>query len=728
MFPKLRGGRLVAFAMLLIGFIVGTVSTIEVSAISSEIARLSNASTTDELLAGDERALASSIATDVVELQHANDRGQSPEAMRSELVRVAGVFDENLQALGRGGFVRLPSGNSVEIAPLSGDKVVGLMKNANDVWAHAYREIREEDTYATLAGAQVDRLASVVTHDTSDVSATFNELALQIGADAESAIDDLTGRRTYFTALAVLSVLLVLGAIFNRIVIGGANIRRYSVQLGGLLERFSARTSELFEAKRETDLIMSTVSQGLLLVDTTGEIAPHYSDEVRRIFRTDAIAGRTFLDLVRPLVPDKTLSVLADYFALLIDKDRPDRLLAKINPFDELEVNFASAQGGFESRYLGVVFRRIFGSDGAVSRIFIAVTDSTASVQFEKKLRAIEQKKDRQFGLLLSIINLEERTLDDFTATAREQVGMMNDALRAEDFAGKTQPEGVRKRLELLARAAHNVRGNAAAIGLDIFVRDCETFEDRLSDLEKQTAPGGDAFLGLVIVLANLRQHLDELVELRATLSVVRAEARTHTPAAQHARPVDFAGELQVLATAIGRTIGKSVVVRAETLDLTPLESVQRRALMDVLIQLTRNSVVHGIETRDARVQRGKPASGTILITSTLADESYTIEYRDDGAGIDLARIRKRIIAQGLATESAVEAMTEPQIIGAIFEPAFSTATGDASHAGRGMGLDMVKETILTRLDGKMNVDSHAGRHLFFRFRIPVRVLAHERS
>jgi HPt (histidine-containing phosphotransfer) domain-containing protein len=728
MFPSLRGGRLVAFAMLVVGFFVGTFSTIEVSAISSDIAAVSNRSTTDELLAGDERALASSIATDVVELQHANDRGQSPEAMRAELVRVAGVFDENLRALSHGGYVRLPSGNSVEIDPLAGDKVVGLIKTANDVWAHAYREIREEDTYATLAGAQVDRLASVVTHDTSEVSATFNELALQIGTDAESEIDDLTGRRTFFTSLAVLSVLLVLGAIFNRIVIGGANIRRYSEQLGGLLERFSARTGELFEAKRETDLIMSTVSQGLLLVDTAGEIAPHYSDEVRRIFRTDAIAGRTFLDLIRPLVPDKTLAVLTDYFTLLLDHDRSDRLLAKINPFEELEVNFASPQGGFESRYLGVVFRRIFAPGGGVARIFIAVTDSTASVEFEKKLRAIEQKKDRQFGLLLSIINLDERSLDDFTATAREQLRTMNEALRAEDFAGKAQPAGSLKRLEVLARAAHNLRGNAATVGLDLFVRDCETFEDRLSELEKQTAPGGDAYLGLVVVLANVRQHLDELVELRATLSVVRAEARTHAPAAQHARPVDFAGELQVLATAIGRTLGKSVVVRAETLDLTPLESVQRRALMDVLIQLTRNSVVHGIETRDARVQRAKPPSGTIRISSAIADDAYTIEYRDDGAGIDIARIRKRLVAQGLATEAAVEAMTEPQIIGAIFEPAFSTASEDTPHAGRGMGLDMVKETILTRLDGKMNVDSHAGRHLYFRFRIPVRVLAPQSS
>jgi HPt (histidine-containing phosphotransfer) domain-containing protein len=724
MLRSLRGGRLVAFAMLVIGFFVGTVSTIAVSAISAEIAAVSNKSTTDELLIGDERALAGSIATDVVELQHANDRGQSPEATRAELVRVAGVFDDNLRALGHGGSVRLPSGNSVAIEPLGGDKVVGLMKTANDVWAHAYREIREEDTYATLAGAQVDRLASVVTHDTNEVAATFNELALAIGTDAESEIDELTARRTFFTALAVLSVLLVLGAIFNRIVIGGANIRRYSVQLGGLLERFSAKTSELFEAKRETDLIMSTVSQGLLLVDTAGVIAPQHSDEVRRIFRTEAIAGRTFLDLFRPLVPDKTLSVLTDYFALLQDPDRSDRLLAKINPFEELEVNFASAAGGFESRYLGVVFRRIYAPGGAVARIFIAVTDSTASVEFEKKLRAVEQKKDRQFGLLLSIINLDERSLDDFTSTVREQLDAMNEALRAEDFSGKARPAGLTARLETLARAAHNVRGNAATIGLDVFVRDCETFEDHLGELKRHAAPGGDAFLGLLLVLANLRQHLEELVELRSTLSVVRAEARTHAPAALHARPVDFASELQVLASAIGRTLGKSVSVRAEALDLTPLESVQRRALMDVLIQLTRNSVVHGIETRDLRVQRGKPPSGTIVIASAIADDAYTIEYRDDGAGIDLERIRKRIVAQGLATASAVETMTESQIIATIFEPAFATVSDHASHAGRGMGLDMVKETILARLDGKMSVDSHAGRHLYFRFRIPLKILA----
>ncbi len=710
--------------MLVVGFFVGTASTIVVSALSSEIAAHSNTSTTNELLAGDERALASSIATDVVEVQHANDRGESPEEARAELIRAAGIFDTNLRALEHGGFVRMPSGNTVKIDSLEGDKLVGLLANANDVWTHAYAEIHEEDTYATLSARQVERLASVVTHDTNDISATFNELALQISADAQSEIDDLTSRRTLFTALAVLGFLLILGAIFNRIVIGGANIRRYSEQLGGLLERFSARTNELFEAKRETDLIMSTVSQGLLLIDNAGIIAPHFSDEVRKIFRTDAIADRPFLDLIRPLVPEKTLSLLTDYFALLLDHNRSDRLLAKINPFEELEVNFASPSGGFEARYLGIVFRRIFAPDGTVSRVFVAVTDTTASVGFEKQLRDAEQKKERQIGLLLTIINLDQRSLDDFTTTAREQLTAMNDALRAEDFAGKTQRGSLLKRLDVLSRAAHNVRGNAATTGLDIFVRDCEAFEDRLRDLKKLTTPGGDAFLGLVMVLSTLRQHLDELIELRATLSVVRAEARTLKPSVEHARPIDFASELQVLATSIASALGKSVVVRAETLDLEPLESVQRRALMDVLIQLTRNSVVHGIEDADVRRGRGKPTTGTITIASKIADDAFTIEYQDDGGGIDLARIRSRLIAQGLATETSVEAMTEPQLIATIFEPGLSTAHEESTHAGRGMGLDMVKETILARLDGKMNVDSHAGRHLYFRFRIPLRILA----
>ena len=710
--------------MLVIGFLVGTAATIESSALSSEIAAFSNKSTTDELLAGDERALASSIATDVVELEHANDRRESPDAARGALTRSAGIFDGNLRAFGHGGDVRLPSGNSVHIEPLAGDKVVGLLTNANDTWAPAYQEIRADDSYATLSRAQIGRLTSLVTQDTRDVSSTIDELALQIGSDAQSEIDDLNSRRTFFTSLSVLGFLLVLGAIFNRIVIGGTNIRRYSEQLGGLLERFSAKTSELFEAKRETDLIMSTVSQGLLLIDKAGVIAPHYSDEVCKIFRTETIADRTFLDLMRPLVPEKTLSLLTDYFALLVDHNRSDRLLAKINPLEEIEVNFTAAHGGFESRYLGIVFRRIFAPDGSVARIFIAVTDSTASVNFEKKLRAIEQKKERQFGLLLSIINLDQRSLDDFTATAREQLSAMNDALRAEDFAGKTNRAALTKRLDTLFRAAHNVRGNAATTGLDVFVRDCEAFEDRLRELKNQQAPGGDAFLGLIVILSNLRQHLDELVELRATLSVVRAEARAHKPAVQHARPADFAGELQLLATSIAGTIGKSVAVRAEALDLEPLESAQRRAIKDVLIQLTRNSVVHGIESGNERGGRGKPAKGTITISSMVADDLFTVEYRDDGAGIDLPRIRKRLIAQGLATETTIGSMTEPQIIATIFEPGFSTVVEPTTHAGRGMGLDIVKETILTKLDGKMNVDSHAGRHLYFRFRIPIRVLA----
>ncbi len=326
--------------------------------------------------------------------------------------------------------------------------------------------------------------------------------------------------------------------------------------------------------------------------------------------------------------------------------------------------------------------------------------------------------------MLLSIINLDQRSLDDFTTTAREALGAMNDALRAEDFAGKSNRTALLKRLDTLFRAAHNLRGNAATTGLDLFVRECEAFEDRLRDLKHQQASGGDAFLGLVVILSNLRQHLEELVELRATLSVVRAESRVQKPAVAHAQPANFAGELQLLVSSIASTLGKAVTVYAETLELEPLESVQRRAIKDVLIQLARNSVVHGIESNAERAGRGKPATGTITISSTIADDLITIEYRDDGAGIDLPRLRKRLITQGLATESSLAGMSEPQIIATIFEPGFSTVAEPTLHAGRGMGLNIVKETILTKLEGKMNVDSHAGRHLYFRFRIPVRVFS----
>jgi chemotaxis family two-component system sensor histidine kinase/response regulator PixL len=140
--------------------------------------------------------------------------------------------------------------------------------------------------------------------------------------------------------------------------------------------------------------------------------------------------------------------------------------------------------------------------------------------------------------------------------------------------------------------------------------------------------------------------------------------------------------------------------------------------LSDPLLHLLRNSFDHGIEEPEVRLQQGKPATGSIEIRAYYQGNQTVIEVKDDGRGLDLARIAKRGIERGLI--SAQEASATPQrLFDLIFEPGFSTANRVSEISGRGVGMSIVRSQIET-LKGKISVTSSPGEGSIFTMRLPL--------
>lgn len=166
------------------------------------------------------------------------------------------------------------------------------------------------------------------------------------------------------------------------------------------------------------------------------------------------------------------------------------------------------------------------------------------------------------------------------------------------------------------------------------------------------------------------------------------------------------------LAKARGKEI-KLEIAGAETdLDKTIVDEVG-----EPLMHLVRNCIDHGIESSDARELRGKPRAGTIKLNAFHEGNQVIIEVTDDGAGIDLARVRERGIKQGLISES--DKLTDREIIELIFTAGFSTAEAITDVSGRGVGMDVVKKNIL-RLKGVFDVDSVLGSGTKFTMKLPL--------
>src|SRR6185436_13760551 len=102
------------------------------------------------------------------------------------------------------------------------------------------------------------------------------------------------------------------------------------------------------------------------------------------------------------------------------------------------------------------------------------------------------------------------------------------------------------------------------------------------------------------------------------------------------------------------------------------------------LTHLVRNAVDHGLESPEARVERGKPAEGRLLLRAYHEGGQVNIEIVDDGAGLDLDRVRTKALERGLVTSEQVSRMSERQLMNLIFLPGFSTAAKITNVSGRG--------------------------------------------
>ncbi len=139
----------------------------------------------------------------------------------------------------------------------------------------------------------------------------------------------------------------------------------------------------------------------------------------------------------------------------------------------------------------------------------------------------------------------------------------------------------------------------------------------------------------------------------------------------------------------------------------------------DPLMHMLRNAADHGLEPTLERIQKGKPQVGTILLNAYQDGNNVTIEVKDDGAGIDVEKVKASAIKKGHITEEQAEYLSDKEAIDLLFRPAFSTAEKISDVSGRGVGLDVVKNKI-EGLGGDVEVVTKLGEGTTFIVRLPL--------
>jgi two-component system chemotaxis sensor kinase CheA len=141
----------------------------------------------------------------------------------------------------------------------------------------------------------------------------------------------------------------------------------------------------------------------------------------------------------------------------------------------------------------------------------------------------------------------------------------------------------------------------------------------------------------------------------------------------------------------------------------------------DPLVQFLRNAIAHGIELPEERKAMGKPAEGAVRLAAYHEGDYVVLEIEDDGRGIDVQKLRESLYRHGAITRHELDRLSDQDLMYAIFLPGISTRDQVDETAGRGVGLDVVKENV-ERMNGSIEVDSVPGAGTRFTVRIPLTV------
>jgi two-component system chemotaxis sensor kinase CheA len=168
----------------------------------------------------------------------------------------------------------------------------------------------------------------------------------------------------------------------------------------------------------------------------------------------------------------------------------------------------------------------------------------------------------------------------------------------------------------------------------------------------------------------------------------------------------------------LARKSGKAIRYETEGGD-TGIDRSVIDELADPLLHLIRNAIDHGVETPEERAAAGKPEEATILLSAAHVENQIMVEVRDDGRGIDPAKLRAVAVKKGLLSQEAVDRLDDEDAINLIFMPGFSSAAQVTDVSGRGVGMDIVR-TNIEKVNGSVSVQTELGIGTTFTIRLPL--------
>jgi two-component system, chemotaxis family, sensor kinase CheA len=644
-------------------------------------------------LAGRQRMLSQRITKSLLIAQANLNQDLPADVAWAELKSTSKLFDDTLTAFEHGGVTQGGNKTPVQLLAITSADGIEILDKARTIWEPyldrvnaLLKDSSSNNTLYLLDGAA--RFALVNNLQLLDL---MNQLTTTLEHGANAKADTLRKIQTMGIFLAMLNFVFILFKFIRRL-------------------RENDRKIEI--AQNETGEILATVKEGLFLLDQKLLIGSQFSASLEKMLGLPVRAGSDFKEIMRSIFSHTVFTNACDFIDLLFSAHIKEGLLGDLNPLNKVEVTVRNNQGIHEKRYLSLSFNRVV-MGGKTVHLLVTMFDVTTEVELERALVDAKEEAKLEIEGLLNLLKIDPFLLTNFIAQAELTLLEINDELRSVGGETNFRPLDYRRTVDAVFRKVHAFKGDTAVLGLEIFEVQAQKFESMLGILRSKISITGEDLLTLPFYLEEILQRIAMVKDMMSKLSSYY-DAFNPSSSAEN-----FAGNLERLAERIACDNSKQIKLVTDLVLLNELPQQTRNELKEIVVQLLRNAVVHGIEPADDRLKLGKQASGNIHISlHAKADGEYEFTLLDDGRGLVPGKIKEALVKTGKYSQAQLSEFSDKQILMKIFEPGFSTSPKADRHSGHGVGLDVVNQRI-EQLGARLRIATQASSYTRFSILFP---------
>jgi CheY-like chemotaxis protein len=471
------------------------------------------------------------------------------------------------------------------------------------------------------------------------------------------------------------------------------------------------KNKELEESKANTDNILENVKDGLFLLDNELNFKPQYSLILEKIFLQKNLGNSNFISYLDKKIPDKLKLACKDYLELMFRDDIHEKTIEELNPLTEIETKFENGSKGSDIlKILSFNFKRVSKNENKIGEIIATVRDITDKVNMLKKLQDSEENSKKQMELAFSILHVEPQLLSEFIRGAQSELKKIDELLNK-----NTNVAEYSLTLKKVYRSVHFIKGNASLLDLKFFVTQAHKLEEMIINVQRKDNIEGADFSSLVLKLSEIKSTLSEIIKLIDRIKNMQSHFR---PKQRYENEL-FIKSLDNFVSATASDSNKKVKFLYKDFNIGMIPYRYRLLIKEILIQLIRNAIYHGIEEMNERKIQKKNIIGSIELSTFESKSNFGFKLKDDGKGLQIEKLRQMAKSSGKWNQKEIEKWNEEQVAELIFKQGISTSEEINLIAGRGVGMDSVKDR-LKDIGGKIEVRFEKNKFCEFMITVPI--------